>query len=434
MMWRDCTGIMCKRVENLWREYLVWGFAFAIVLSLVDYSHDSFACVYPVLIFVLIDGIRKNGNVVITFIKGYALVAILIAIEFVYFLFQKELPVSYRLPIAAFVVLFAGYRVGIEGEEFVKDSLIRLGILVLITILAGIWWKITNINYAAHYFQVAGVYFEKYWNRMMSVYVHPIIAASIIMPVILVMVFMSKKRAYSLLFACIGLGALVLTMSRGAIITYCIGLAMYWLLCKKKGWEVEALPNIDWKIKIAALVAIAGAIVAFGVSRIELIKANLATLADRFVHMGGVDNQYRVDAAFTTLRGYVNGSVPDIIMGRGMQQAYNMLDVDEGLIQKYGVGWPGPIDNTFISILFDFGLVGEALFIMMVIFAVVVIIKNKSRLACGIAISVLLVLIQSLTSDFEYWCTTSFILYSFAGLLMGLNKSESYGKLLGNVL
>lgn len=434
MKWRDYIGIMFKRVENLWREYLAWGFAFAIILSLVDYSHDSFACVYPVLIFILIDGIKENGKIILSFIREYAIVAIFVAIEFVYFLFQNELPVSYRLPIAAFVVAFAGYRIGVEGEAFVKAALIRLAILVLVTIFAGVLWKITNTNYAAHYFQVAGLYFESYWNRLMSVYVHPIIAASVFMSVMLIMVFMSKKKLYSLFFAGAGMLPLILTMSRGALITYCMGLVAYCALNKKREWITEAVPHIDWKIKVVGLVVLIGALVAFAVSRLELIKASLAMFIDRFVHMQGVDNQYRVDAVVTTLKDYARGSIPDIIMGKGMQQAYNMLDVNEGLIQKYGIGWPGPIDNTFISVLYDFGLIGEILFVLMLVFAFAFLVKSKSRLVCGVAVAVISLLIQGLTTDFEYWCTTSFLLYSSVGLLMGLYKSESCGKLFGNVL
>ena len=106
-----------------------------------------------------------------------------------------------------------------------------------------------------------------------------------------------------------------------------------------------------------------------------------------------------------TITPFLSGRKRELLFGRGlMVSRYHLTD---------------SCDNTFSSMLYDFGAMAFILYLTAFIAAIVVIIRCKDRLAQKQALLVLIMMFGSMFYAMEHWTNVIYLIYTGIGMLMG---------------
>jgi len=411
--------------KDLWEEYLAWGFAFAAILSLIDSYRDGFASAVIVLIFFLITDIRENIRILVIFAKSHKLFALCILFSSLYFFFAKPVNLSYRLPVTLFMITFAGYRTVVCRKKISVNAIKRMGTIVVITMVLGLLWYIRGVHPVVPYFAAAN---SQYWvdlTRLPSVYVHPLIAAGIFMTTSLLLLGILRKPIYKITLVLLSSAAIICTSTRMAIIVYALCLILYMIV---SGEYREIIPWLRKKynktLVLVFILLLIILLILIWVKRAGLINM-LSTVAIRIRNIADGGNVYRWEAWVTVAKNFMKRPLPQILGGSGLNAGYLFLDTNEWMIARHG-DWSGPVDNMFISFAYDYGIPAIICLIYIVVSSVRTFFTTRDRIRRAVALSLMAVLMQSITADFQYWPNIAFLMYALSGIHLGLKDGTAY--------
>ncbi|SFP37744.1 O-antigen ligase like membrane protein [Butyrivibrio proteoclasticus] len=115
-----------------------------------------------------------------------------------------------------------------------------------------------------------------------------------------------------------------------------------------------------------------------------------------------------------TITPFLSGRKREILFGRGL------------LVSRYHL--PDNCDNTFSSMLYEFGALSFILYLAAFITAIVVIVRCKDKLAKKQAILVLIMMFGSMFYAMEHWTNVIYLIYTGIGILLGrivfINKEK----------
>ena len=130
--------------KNILQDYLIWGFAFSVLLTLIGYSCNGYAQAIVVFMVCVISGFISNLIVFSQFIRRYYVILILAIISIVSFLLRGDGIASLGMPISALFMVFAGYSVATEGRKSILASFGKFCALIAVFLFVAILWHVTG--------------------------------------------------------------------------------------------------------------------------------------------------------------------------------------------------------------------------------------------------------------------------------------------------
>ena len=136
-----------------WKEYPVTGLLVAMMLVILDYSDRVYYLTIPVFIFFLVTGIKENTKALISFIKKYFPVLIILAVSSGYYHFIAKAAGSGAVLGTIPVLIFAGSCLALRDEDDSQSIYDKLWVFMLALVILGI---VKNVfDKAVGYFMTA---------------------------------------------------------------------------------------------------------------------------------------------------------------------------------------------------------------------------------------------------------------------------------------
>ena len=88
-----------------------------------------------------------------------------------------------------------------------------------------------------------------------------------------------------------------------------------------------------------------------------------------------------------------------------------------GSLFSYNVG---AVDNSYISVLYDLGIVGLGFIIALIIVTAVLMFRFQNRYCKIISYIMIVLLIMAFFYEELYWCNSGYLFFSFAGITIAL--------------
>jgi len=407
---------------DLWEDYLAWGFGFAIILSLIDYNKDSFASACLVILFCLITDTKENLQIFFRFLKEKFIFFFVVIISTVHFLMLQPAYPSHRMPITVFLLVYVGYRLAVDTQKRLILSLKKMGIIVVASVLMGLFWHMKGQNDIVPYFPYANAVYWSDISRLCSVYVHPLIAACIIMSCTILLLGLVKNIVYKTVLVMISSLAILFTMTRMAIMVFFLCLLVYFIAFGSFRTVTVYIHKQNIKVALAWAGVVLIVILGMTICKRGVFIDLFVKLINRFRGIASGGNVYRWDAWNTLAHNIIKRPWRQVICGSGATAGYSFLDTNEWMIAKHGE-WSGPVDNMYLSVLYDYGVIGFISLLSISISVVLVFFRSKDKLQRVVALALIAIFLQSLTADFQYWPNIAFVMFVLCGIHLGLKVS-----------
>lgn len=292
-----------------------------------------------------------------------------------------------------------------------------------VLLIGGIFEYITKFNITR--FMRNSDYVETYLDRegrILSIFYHPLgYAAFLLLLFILFLYYPYKDYKKHFTINILLITNLLFTKSRSALII----LMFIWIIFK-----IKHLNKLSIRIPLKKIYGIIGAIIGLLVL-ITIFRNTISVFAisiyKRFMSLG-IENKegIRTLIILNFINYLKNSPFQYILFGHGIGYSYNFMKlypITYRIDGKINL-WSQTTDNTYISIILDYGLVGFLIFVFLIITIIKTFIfcKNKKvEMASLILISlfILLFIMEGL-----YWPTIMFT-YAFSFGIMEKTKSNN---------
>ena len=407
--------------KNIKQDYLIWGFALSILLTLLGTGCDGYAQAVLVVIFVAISGLISNAIVFMQFVRRYYAFIILMVAWIIWFCAKGDGAASIGLPLTAFCIIFASYIMTMEGKHSLRTSVGKLCVVICIFIIVAVIWKLSGQNAVINYFPRGAEAFSYYQAKLIGVYLHPVAAACVYLCFTLLCFLFIDNVVIRFVSSALGLAVIWISASRAGILVLAISLSFFFvvrLLRHESSNDLSPKTSRGDKVIAVSVLLLMAVVVFVGRDTIFFLIKRVFTA---FTGSGDADasNTFRLDAWKHVLSEYGHGSFLEIVFGRGYDQAAaSIMQVPElaamDMVKPFGV------KNIFISLLFDYGLAGLSLMVFIVVNSLIYFIKGKERMQRRIGLIVLSMLAVGFIFDLQYWECTMYILFAFIGAYLGL--------------
>lgn len=407
--------------KNILQDYLIWGFAFSVLLTLIGYSCNGYAQAIVVFMVCVISGFISNLIVFSQFIRRYYVILILAIISIVSFLLRGDGLSSLGMPISALFMVFAGYSVATEGRKSILASFGKLCSLIAVFLFVAILWHMTGENAAVEYFSGAAQAFGMFSTKLVGVYLHPIPAACAYLVFTLLCFLYIDNRFLRFLCTLIGISAIWISASRAALIVLAGAFFLFYLIrIIRHETKQEISPKTSSGDKIIASGALILLAIAAYFNRYTIVMLIQRVLSDFLGSKGaGINTSYRLSAWEYIFSKFSEGSFVQILLGRGYDSATKAIEQVPSLVAMNEVT-PLGTKNIFISMLYDYGVIGCALLILVAVHCLYYYICGSEKMQRRTGLIVLSILGMGFVFDLQYWDSTAFILWAFIGAYLGL--------------
>lgn len=418
-----------------WSDYLYMGLALAILFYIRGDSYDGFYLVPLVVTFFALAGVKDNVAMLKKMVIKYPLLPVVTILWTIYFSIRETNLESNRYALTAFTVIFAGFCISYSGKSELNLAMEKMWLLLFSVELIGV------INYfVIHDFN----------SRMRMFFTHPIAEgdAAIVLAVIsLYFIEDLKKRLAGILlsFTVIITGSL---RASGLILIIILFITL--LLSRDATFDLikKRISGKYSKVIFAIVVVLLLIVGALAVSKetdlvmIEKLQGRYTQIIDSLgkdpflAYDADHSFRYRIIAPIQAIRNFRSGSIVDSLLGHGLLDGYYTIRTSMLKFSRiYGEngGAAGPIENAFIALLSDYGLLAFSLYFGIYICSFITAIKCKELRNMSILLFSLLT--TSAFIDMEYWISLTFFVWAFIGIYLGeLSKSEHLKTLLSGIL
>ncbi|WP_026510178.1 hypothetical protein [Butyrivibrio sp. LC3010] len=410
-----------------WTDYLYIGIAFAVLLSMKDEYRDGFLEIILVSLFFVVTGLKNNISNLFAFIKKHSIFAVLTVMWMLYFLFIEHASnISYRYSLSIFFIVFAGYSIAVSTKGELTVVFNRLWMILFVTLLIG-----TLDYFVVHDFS----------DRMHMAFLHPIAEGNAALVLAFVSLFYVKDKrkmiAGTILSALIMIIAQLRHVSALLLVLLVIFVVINWHGIKAFFWNSvlhSIKGRIMWSILFLLLVILVLFISIKGTT-IEVIE----NLINRFAVMFAAINKdvylnYYGDKGFRNrvadldfaINVWRNGNLQHSIFGGGMLYTYSIIKPLAALFLGITGDTAGPVENSFISLLSDYGMAAFILYTSCFISAISTSIKSKIKSVRTISLLVAFIMLVSAFSDMIYWINIAFLIFVLIGVYLG--ELAEYGE------
>ncbi len=393
------------------------GLALAVIITMLDMINYSFYQIFLVGVFFVATGVKKNARTLVEFTKRFPVYVGMTVVWTVYFsVFHITAPKSGSFAITVFCIVFAGYCVAKEGEESIRGGLEAMWGLLFGLI------AISIVNFVLTEFEDQRIFFF-FQNTNIEGY-----AMVAFLCISLMFIVDKRYKVAGTVLAVIGIAC---TASKGCILVAGLLLICYSIVnCKRAIFTIKNADKKTWFILAGILVLAISAIFVFREKIVEVLgnaflrMEQMNTDIEHILATSSSATYYsstnaRFFNAILALELYPEGSIVDLILGRGelQQYFYAIKPVMEKLFGITGDG-AGPAENTFLSLLHDFGLFSFAFYGTIFISAIVNLIRSQDRTIKKMSVLLISMIMLSMMVDMEYWVNDFFFILIFTGIYL----------------
>ena len=368
-------------------------------------------------------------------------ICILFILIFVYFIYKKKLMFNkkliYIIPIflifaiyninlsivntkkifVTFSCFFCGFLFSkINNDIYTKKLLKTINYILLGTCIYGVVESLIG-NFLDIY--TVRVYAATY--RIHSIFLHPIIFSLMMLIAFWLSYYLIENRILKFIFCMMSLYCIVMTLTRSAWVAFVITVILNII---KRKLNKGSLFNFGKKVskwKLIELIIIL--IIIFIIST----KFNLLSIVNRMsLRWGTLNNSmsvtYRSNAIYTLFASRLSdNNIIHWLIGSGYHGVQKAA-ANAGIY--FGTVGNNVIDNQWISVFYDFGLIG--IFVMIYIFvrSIIIFLKTKEIILKLMSLICFVCLFMGFFCDIFEWSTAANITFLFIGLISPkLNKN-----------
>ncbi len=421
-------GEMKERNEQIKVDYnanfmVQISFLLSVGLVLIDFYQDGFWVVIPTLCLFLWYGLNNTLNNIILYARNNIVLILLLTISSLYmrFVIQPE-RISWRMPLMVMVILYLGYIIG-NSHTITVETLGNLSKILFVISIIGTVWYLMGINYSANYFDGAAGYYQSYPTRLFAIYNHPLPASCVAMVAIILTIFTIEEITLKMVMCTVNYVFLFFTASRGTITVITIVLVIFAInrvIILKNSGSLSITPKMKIILSLTfIMVIILVIIIGYNfftpvINRFMVLDLNEGSVSNRLLN-------YKI--FFGNM--IFDGGLLNKLLGRGVLSGYyRLIEFKNSMGIDYGPQYTGPLENSFLSITYDFGLTFGAIYIYSFIKAVLFTIKSKDKLDKGISLCYILLFIISMTFDMVYWINVFIFQLLMAGIMLGRKSNK----------
>lgn len=405
--------------KRWWADYFAWGFAVAVLLRLVGSGRGRTFCVAAVVVFLLITGLRENRDVLVRFVKKHYVFTAAWLLAIIYFKMhpQEIYQEAAGQFIRALFILFAGYRLAVCDRDILTESIKKVEVLAMVSMVLGLWWYFLGGNDAAAYFTDAAYYYYYYTEhgRLVGMQVHPLVEAAVYVAFMILALGVIDNRYLRAGFLLTGTVCLILTGTRMAMLVFFAAVIAYLAVTKKYKSIMKAVRESRAGMLLLAALVIAAAAGAYKLGVLSAVTARFSNIMDE-------GNTYRLDAWTELCRIFFDRPAAEVIGGSGLDGAADALAADKWLVGRYG-DYAGVVDNMYLSVAYNYGLVAIISMVYISVSALITFVKTEDGLERSVSLAMLCFLAQSLTSDFQGWINIMFIFLTLCGIHLAMRDA-----------
>ncbi|WP_081667984.1 glycosyltransferase family 4 protein [Butyrivibrio sp. WCD2001] len=336
-----------------------------------------------------------------------------------------------------YLLVYSGFLYGKKYAKRPGRTLQILAVLLAVTSIVGIIWWVQCTFPPIAISEEAAKYFISAPHRMVSVYIHPIIAATFMLLLVSIVIFSLGEKfnrsipdniiRFILLF--IGIAGIYASFTRSAyLVLAALPILLLLRLRNNKNRTTNAigttanlsinqnttnqsgkkpLPTVT-KILLIAITVIL-------VLTLLYITGVAGTIYERFFGTNWREDPsytFRIDTLKVTADSMREEGIGRFLFGRGQGKGDNILKETTWLIEKYEV--IPAIDNSFSTMLLDHGIFAFILFAAQLL----IVLKNSLKSRNLIYYLLLPQLVMAITFDAQTWPGTEFMLFVMIGIEM----------------
>jgi len=274
-------------------------------------------------------------------------------------------------------------------------------------------WISQFITVKGHRYSLVNMGTDKW--RVRTFFLHPVICAVfMIITWILVLYIPYRKKWLQYIVQGFIVMCLIGTKSRSSWISFVVVTILF---CVLKSGKNKAEIGRDFIYKWIVVIFLTILICMFFGNWIEMLSNTVSSRLLSGLDGNNEGNYNRVMMIRVGANVFANASIRNKIIGYGSDYAINYLRMHP--IR----GWNGAVDNTFVTVLLNYGLVGLALHMSIFLISIKNAIKSKSKIVEMSALAVISLFISGFFYEMYSWFTTTICLSVF---LLGQSKMGKY--------
>lgn len=366
--------------------------------------------------FLLVSLMRFKINYFLLIITSLVFLAIIST------LVMRDFSFSFVMEIASYyfyVVL--GFFCMKSSKEDTLLGLKLIGVFIFILSLLGVIEYIMRTNIFEKYlnFKSSSIYgieiTDSYNYRVRSLFVHPIVYGNILAFALCINIFLFQNNKFQILNFILLTINIIFTKARSVWVL--CGLLLLFMLC----YTYKNIKDNDKQKK--KFIIIFYIVISFLIFLVVLALSGiyipvLDMIISKFKDLAGSDSINQRTGVIPLLLGkFNNGSIYNILFGNGAHSSKIVMKYETVTISNFGT-----VDNEWLSILYDFGMVTFIFFIILYIKMIKNIFKTNNILL--LFVSLVLVIFLSLYFAFDgfTWISSYSLFFMFVGFIATIYK------------
>lgn len=403
-----------------WSDFLYIGLAFAVMLSVRGEYQDSFYMLIPVAVFFLLTGVKENVGRLTEFIKKFPIFAVLTVIWTLYYAFVENSGMkSYRYAATVFFIVFAGYAAAMCEKKELSVAFDRLWTVLFVLLLTGV------VNY---------VIVREFGVRMHMFFLNPIPEGDAALVLALISLFYISDRRRKAAGVLLSVVVMIVAQLRHDTLLLLALLVIYAVIRRA---EIKAFIGekilrsrkgaLITGLTLAAVVAAVALLVIKG-ARITALQALVQRFTNMFAattkdvylnYYGDHGLRFRVADLDLAINVFRNGGVLKRLFGGGVLYTYYKIKPMAELLVNASGGAAGPVENSFIALLSDYGAFAFILYTGVYVSTISTAIKSKTKSLRIQSLFLIFIMSVSAFSDMHYWTNIAFLIFVLAGVYLG---------------
>ena len=397
-------------------DFLFWGLCLSVILNMFDNTRYYIFQLIFIGIYLFILGINGSLKILVDFIRKHLLLVLAFCAWTILALFQSSIYSSLRI-LSFFALIFMGYLIVVKNQlQGLVISLRRIGILLFISVLYGLvafFLKTNPFMFLSERFET----YTRSFTRITSVFVHPIPCATFFILALIIILTIGKNKIYTTIASIICLAGIIYTFSRSAWASALIVMLIIYYPKIKKLCVAHKLKKNTLIFLIIAFLGICLLAIIYRNALAETINLVVQRLFKEDLS-SDMSFTWRISSIGIIANQSINSGPVGFLFGHGVESGSQFLTrMHFGSLFSYNVG---AVDNSYISVLYDLGIVGLGFIIALIIVTAVLMFRFQNRYCKIISYIMIVLLIMAFFYEELYWCNSGYLFFSFAGITIAL--------------
>lgn len=400
---------MFNKQLPIYKDYLFCGFLLSIFLNVFDFPYFYYINIVFSIYFSFSLGFNFYEKKFFLFIRKYSLLTLCFFIWSILPIINfKSYNNSFR-NFSFFLLIFSAYCFCLKYKEVFFVSFRRISIFCFISLIYGYFVFLTKMNPLIFLSDKFAQYSSTY-ERLTSFYLHPIPCSFFYLVGLVLIIYTVRNIVLKTIISLLYIGGIVLTLSRSAWIT--LFLIIFSLVIQKI--SVLVYTHRLSIVSIVSFIFCLSLILIGVLLNSSTLSQLMSSILNRIFSINLSDDMsftWRYNTIFVILSEYFNGNFVNLLFGHGIESGSQLISkMDFGDTFAYNVG---AVDNTYISLLYDFGILS---IVLLLFFAIRYIKKNMLLKMHFLSKNFIIFFVMGFFFEELYWCNCGFYIFSLIGV------------------